>query len=105
MRHSLRPGDMLGRYGGEEFLVLLPGRDEGGAVAIAERIRAAIEQQVLDCNGQALRMTVSVGVATRRADERDPEAAVERADRALYAAKRAGRNRVEVAGHGIGEAV
>lgn len=104
MRHSLRPGDVLGRYGGEEFLVLLPGRGVEGAVAIAERIRTAIEQQVLDCNGQALRMTVSVGVATRRPVERDPDATVERADRALYAAKRAGRNRVEVAGHEAGEA-
>ena len=104
MRHSLRPGDMLGRYGGEEFLVLLPGRDVAGAVAIAERIRTAIEQQVLDCNGQSLRMTVSVGVATRRMQERDPDAAVERADRALYAAKRAGRNRVEVAPDAGGEA-
>lgn len=104
MRHSLRPGDVLGRYGGEEFLVLLPGRDVEGAVTIAERIRAAIEQQVLDCNGQALRMTVSVGVAIRRPGERDPDATVERADRALYAAKRAGRNRVEVAGHEAGEA-
>ncbi|HEU4813307.1 MAG TPA: diguanylate cyclase [Xanthomonadaceae bacterium] len=104
MRNSLRPGDTLGRYGGEEFLVLLPGRDVEGAVPIAERIRGAIEQQVLECNGQALRMTVSVGVATRRMHERDPDAAVERADRALYAAKRGGRNRVEVATDAGGEA-
>ena len=104
MRRGLRPGDVLGRYGGEEFLVLLPGRGVDGAVAIAERIRTAIEQQALDCNGQSLHMTVSVGVATRRPHERGPDAAVERADRALYAAKRAGRNRVEVAGDGGGEA-
>ena len=104
MRHSLRPGDTLGRYGGEEFVVVLPGRDVEGAVPIAERIRGAIEQQVLACNGASLRMTVSVGVATRRMHERDPDAAVERADRALYAAKRAGRNRVEVATDAGGEA-
>jgi diguanylate cyclase (GGDEF)-like protein len=95
MRHGLRPGDVLGRYGGEEFLVLLPGRDLDDAMPIAERIRGAIERQVLACNGQAVSMTVSVGVSSRRAHERDPDATVARADRALYAAKRAGRNRVE----------
>ena len=73
-------------------------------MSIAERIRAAIERQVLQCNGQALRMTVSVGVSTRRMHERDPDAAVERADRALYAAKRGGRNRVEVSTDAGGEA-
>lgn len=93
----VRGSDLLGRYGGEEFLVLLPGRDLDGAMPVAERIRAAIEHKALSCNGHAVSMTVSVGVAARRPRERDPEAAVARADKALYAAKRAGRNRVEAA--------
>ena len=96
MRHGLRPGDILGRYGGEEFLVLLPGRDLAGALPVAERIRAAIERQPLSCHGHAVAMTVSVGVAARRPHERNADEAVARADRALYAAKRAGRNRVEL---------
>lgn len=95
MRQGLRPGDILGRYGGEEFLVLLPGRDLAGAMPVAERIRAGIERQPLSCAGHAVAMTVSVGVAARRSHERSADEAVARADRALYAAKRAGRNRVE----------
>lgn len=95
MRQGLRPGDVLGRYGGEEFLILLPGRDVGAALPIAERIRTAIERTPLWARGRPVPMTVSVGVSARRPHERDPEAALARADRALYAAKRAGRNRVE----------
>ena len=94
MRQVLRPGDALGRYGGEEFLVLLPGRAVPEALLIAERIRAAVEGMVVDVHGGRISTTVSVGVTARRAHEGDPDAAVARADRALYGAKRAGRNRV-----------
>jgi diguanylate cyclase (GGDEF)-like protein len=89
--------DVFGRYGGEEFLVVLPGRQTEMARAIAEQMRAAIESADVAYQGQPLRMTVSIGVATRLTQEAQPQPAVERADKALYAAKRAGRNRVNVA--------
>ena len=97
LRRELEPSDLLGRYGGEEFLLLLPGRDADAARRLGERVRAAVERAVLDWNGAQIRLTVSIGVAPRLPDEHAPAAAVERADKALYAAKRAGRNQVCVA--------
>jgi len=97
LRRELEPTDLLGRYGGEEFLLLLPGRDADAARRLGERIRAAVERAALDWNGVQIRLTVSIGVAPRLPDEHAPAAAVERADKALYAAKRAGRNQVCVA--------
>lgn len=97
LRRELEPGDLLGRYGGEEFIVVLPGRNGDSARQVAERIRAAVEREQVECDGRKVPMTVSVGVATRLDREDAPGAAVERADKALYAAKRAGRNRVNVA--------
>lgn len=94
---ALEEGDMFGRYGGEEFIALLPGRSGAAARQIGERLRAAVERQVMEWEGQAIKLTVSVGVATRRDGERTPAATIERADKALYASKRAGRNCVHVA--------
>jgi diguanylate cyclase (GGDEF)-like protein len=89
--------DLFGRYGGEEFLVVLPGRQTEMARAIAEQIRTAIEAAELRYQDQSLRLTVSIGVASQLAHEGLPGPAVERADKALYVAKRDGRNRVRVA--------
>lgn len=89
--------DIFGRYGGEEFLVILPGRQTEMARAIAEQIRLAIEQYEVRHQEQTLRLTVSIGVATQLKHEAQPQSAMERADKVLYAAKRAGRNRVKVA--------
>ena len=97
LRRELEPSDLMGRYGGEEFLLLLPGRDADAARRLGERVRAAVERAALDWNGAQIRLTVSIGVAPRLPDEHAPAAAVERADKALYAAKRAGRNQVCVA--------
>lgn len=94
---QLSEDDIFGRYGGEEFLVILPGRQTEMARAIAEQIRLAIEHADVRYQEQPLRLTVSIGVATQLAHEAQPPPAVERADKALYAAKRAGRNRVQVA--------
>ena len=111
----LRRHDLLGRYGGEEFLVLLPGTDRAGARAVAEDLRQAIEAQPFIFGSTPLPVTVSVGVGVRgRSDPArgaaEPDGAtraaaaaaqvepmIADADRALYAAKRNGRNRVEVA--------
>lgn len=94
---QLSDEDIFGRYGGEEFMVILPGRQTEMARAIAEDIRLAIENAEVRHQGQTLRLTVSIGVAAQLAHEIQPQVAVERADKALYAAKRAGRNRVSVA--------
>ncbi len=94
---QLSEEDIFGRYGGEEFMVILPDRQIEMARAVAEDIRAAIENAEVRHQGQSLRLTVSIGVAAHLAHETQPQFAVERADKALYAAKRAGRNRVSVA--------
>jgi diguanylate cyclase (GGDEF)-like protein len=97
LRRELQATDLLGRYGGEEFVIVLPGRNGDDARQLGERIRLAIEIVRLEYEGKPIRITVSVGVATRLPRESEPAAAVARADQALYAAKRSGRNRVNVA--------
>jgi len=96
LRTALGEGDLLGRYGGEEFIAVLPGRGGAAARELGEQLRADVERLMLDWEDQPLRLTVSVGVATCLQDER-PADTIDRADKALYAAKRGGRNRVHVA--------
>ena len=92
---ALRGHDILGRMGGEEFALALPGTGLDGALQAAERLRqATMEIALLTCGG-GYTMTVSIGVVTIDANE-DLPAALARADRALYGAKRNGRNRVEL---------
>ena len=95
-RHALRNVDLLGRTGGEEFLVVLPDSGMDRAGAIAERLRDAIE--TMDCSDIAdgLATTISIGVATLRETDAGLQALVARADAALYRAKGDGRNRIVV---------
>jgi len=93
----LRQGDEAARYGGEEFAVILPGADAAGAAPLAERVRAAIEGSQVVFEGARLAVTVSVGVAAWPEDGREIETLLAAADRALYAAKQDGRNRVAAA--------
>lgn len=97
LKTTLSVDDFLGRYGGEEFVVILPGRQTEMARAVAEELRVAVEASEFRWNERTLRLTVSIGVASRLEGESLPQPALERADRALYSAKRAGRNRVQVA--------
>jgi diguanylate cyclase (GGDEF)-like protein len=96
MAARMRSYDDLGRYGGEEFLGVLPGCPSVSAVAVAERMRDSVGKSPISTAAGAIDLTVSVGVAT--ADTTQPVAAdalIAAADEALYRAKRAGRNRVE----------
>lgn len=93
---AVRVGDAVIRYGGEEFLLVLPKVDLATAWNIAERARAAVEESGVVAGGVAIRGTISIGVAERRGGE-SRDALIRRADEALYAAKNAGRNRIETA--------
>ena len=89
---AVRDYDLVGRYGGEEFIVVAPDLDPDDAVRMAGRIHASIRTEPVD----GLGVTVSIGVAFMRPDDQRPEDLIQRADLALLAAKRAGKDRVEV---------
>jgi len=91
--------DVIGRVGGEEFVVLSPDVDLATALALGERMRRAVECAALQIDGHQLDLTVSIGVTVSLPGEYNVEALLQRADAALYAAKRAGRNRVMCAEH------
>jgi diguanylate cyclase (GGDEF)-like protein len=94
LRSSIRESDFVGRYGGEEFLILLPDSGKEQAQIVAEKVRAAVAATTLSKIEQPV--TASLGVATVPEDAGDADALIRAADRALYAAKGNGRNRVEL---------
>lgn len=93
MRAALRDVDSIGRYGGEEFLLLLRGSNLAVARQVAERIREHVAAQPINMQGLEVRVTLSLGVSVAAPGEAADEL-IARADKALYAAKSAGRNRV-----------
>jgi diguanylate cyclase (GGDEF)-like protein len=93
---SLRPTDLIGRYGGEEFVLLLPQTPLAGAVTVAERIRMLCSELQFEGVLHATRVTVSIGVAEHIKGQ-SWERTIERADHALYRAKQQGRNQVQTA--------
>jgi len=98
LRANTRVFDSLARYGGEEFVVVMPGSSPDEAMAAAERLRAAVGAMTFAPQpGRLCRLSVSIGVACGGTGTETPEALLHGADVALYAAKRAGRNRVELA--------
>ncbi|MBU6404145.1 MAG: GGDEF domain-containing protein [Proteobacteria bacterium] len=97
VQSELRPGDTLARWGGEEFVVLLPATALGEATLIGERIRRRVEADPFIASGVAVAITVSLGLSGHtRATIESPEQLIEQADAALYRAKAAGRNRLIV---------
>jgi diguanylate cyclase (GGDEF)-like protein len=95
LAETIRDSDFAGRWGGEEFLALLPGTDRAGAAVVAEKLRLAIER--IHVQGVDRAVTASFGVAALPEDAGDGDSLVRLADRALYAAKAGGRNRVVLA--------
>jgi len=94
---AVRNSDVVGRYGGEEFAVIMPDTDLMDAHLVAERLRSSIESiDFADLKGAPL--TISLGVTQWLAGDESTETIIERADRALYRAKNSGRNRVEMSG-------
>jgi diguanylate cyclase (GGDEF)-like protein len=105
VRETLRDPDTPGRYGGEEFGVVLPDTNSEGACVIAERVRERIGKAIV-ARTPEVRCTVSIGVAEATPDLSDSRQWIERADRALYRAKALGRNRtVRHVGTASGETV
>ena len=94
LRTGVRPSDLLGRMGGEEFALLLPETDSRAAVMMAERLRSAVAELAVTFADRPLRLTVSIGVATLVDATADLGTLLQVADQALYAAKGAGRNAV-----------
>jgi diguanylate cyclase (GGDEF)-like protein len=95
LRRTVRVEDTVGRFGGEEFIVICPGTTLASAARVAERIREQIAAEDFSFNGTVFRITVSLGVAAGApAVTSDWNDALRRADVALYSAKRAGRNKV-----------
>jgi diguanylate cyclase (GGDEF)-like protein len=92
---TFREVDVVARVGGEEFAVLLPSTDLTAAALAAERLRMAVESQPIEVNGSCVACTVSGGVATMGDDVADLDMLIKRADQTLYAAKAAGRNRIQ----------
>ncbi len=93
---AVRGHDIVGRYGGEEFLLVLPSSTLETGRQVAERVRERIHSEPVQADGHRIPVTISLGVAAL-ADEETPESLLARADEALYAAKQAGRNRVVAA--------
>ena len=97
LKSELRDYDRIGRYGGEEFLVVLPGCTTDAAVKQAERLRSAVEESPFVVSGHRLAVTISAGVAVDEgAKHGDVNSLLQSGDLALYRAKHSGRNRVEL---------
>ena len=94
LKACLRTYDVIGRYGGEEFLVVLPQTDLASAGLVAERMRLAIRETPFDVEGKTIQVTASFGAAQSEDADEDVEKVLRRADDGLYRAKEGGRDRV-----------
>ena len=97
LSHRVRDVDRVGRWGGEEFIFLLPETDSEGAEMLAEKLRESVALNVFEFSGERVSVTLTFGVATHHTGE-DLESCIARADTALYQGKKRGRNRVMVGG-------
>ena len=98
IKEQIRDLDIAGRYGGEEFGIILPSTNGDGACVIAERLRRVIEKQTVFAEGHEVRFTISLGVAELNEHMHDHRNWIEKADQALYKSKESGRNRCTLIG-------
>ncbi|MDP2939738.1 MAG: GGDEF domain-containing protein [Candidatus Omnitrophota bacterium] len=94
IKSNIREIDLLGRFGGEEFICILPETDEQGANFAAERIRSSVQEKEIKAYDELLKATISVGIATFPKNASKPTELIDKSDWALYRAKNMGRNRV-----------
>ena len=94
IREQLRGSDVMARFGGDEFILLLPETGSKGALEMAERIRRAVEISRFDVRSGDTNITVSLGVASYPEDGGNLDVILDKADKAMYRAKQHGRNRV-----------
>jgi diguanylate cyclase (GGDEF)-like protein len=95
-KFTIRDFDILGRYGGEEFAILLPETNLSAGQMVAERLRKEVATAPIDTDREALRITISLGVAKASNETSNLSVLLDHADTAMYAAKQSGRNRVMV---------
>ena len=98
LREQMREVDVIGRYGGEEFIALLDETDGESALVVAERLRTEIAALGIDIQGNPTHITVSIGIAEAEQEDKSADGLIDRADKAMYLAKQNGRNRAELAG-------
>jgi diguanylate cyclase (GGDEF)-like protein len=98
IQRELRPHDLLGRYGGEEFLVVIPGCTVADTAKVAERLRRRLAGKPIHLPDGQISITGSFGVASSADDGEDAATLIQKADASLYRAKHQGRNRVECEG-------
>ncbi|MFA4842559.1 MAG: GGDEF domain-containing protein [Candidatus Omnitrophota bacterium] len=98
IRENTRQVDLVGRYGGEEFLIILTETGREGVGVAAERIRQAVEKRIIRAYDEDLRVALSIGVAVFPDDAAEAQGLIDKADQALYRAKETGRNRVCIYG-------
>ena len=97
LRHNVRPFDTVARWGGDEFIVVMPESDIKTCAIVGERLRGKVAQEAVEIgtNHGPISVTISIGAAATPLDRFDPADLIRRADEALYRAKDTGRNRVE----------
>jgi diguanylate cyclase (GGDEF)-like protein len=98
IKSSMRNIDFIGRFGGEEFLIIMPEAEKNGSKFAAERIRREVENCVIKAFGQAIKVTLSIGIANFPVDADSPAEIIEKADQALYLSKKNGKNRITLFG-------
>lgn len=95
VKRNMRQEDIFARIGGEEFAMIMTGGDSEPPFSVLDRLRALIEAQVIEYEGESIRLTASIGYSSSSPEDGALSTLLKRADDALYAAKRRGRNRVE----------